>query len=775
MRLISSVGRALRVALPFLVVSGLVAGTLASARAADLSGDYTWNSVMVGGGGWGALVFESPAAPGVVYFKDDCSSIYRLDGGATVWKKLNTWGSLPTGYTVQGITSGSSHPGGANIACAANDPNRAYMSWDRNLFYSNDKGDSWKTGTISPPLNYMNEVDNPQPQRGCDALRRLQRLVVDPNNKDVAYYGSSFDGLYRTTDGGVTWSHLANGLYAGGKVDGSANTGGFINTAFDKTGGTVDGRTKIVWATCRTQGVYRSTDGGDSFSLVTPQTQPIYYTSAACDAAGTFFVAAGSNTDNDGKIYKCARGDSTLAEITPYATGVWQTIDIHPSDQKLWAQTEWFGHAFSADGGATWTAQPGGTWVTGTKDVPWHSATNGTTGMVRFSPNTPNKLWIAYGNGGVGYCTDPWAAGNLTMNKLGQGIEDLCLSKITATNTGRLHLSAWEEAGFSWDTDALSTPPAESWKVLAGITDGWGLKEGECNAVCETAQDNVVATVVHYENGDSRNIRSTDGGKTWSPLVQRLPIQWCGNVAVSRNDPNRFLIGQCTYDVHWYGHLGMSTDRYLKLTTDGGKSFADSAGSGTIHMWGGAIYGSNAMNLCADPNVDGRFVAFSNYDFYIHASADGGASFKPINTARPFAVENGVWAKIFGIPGQSGHFYFCQGAGPVTNAPLWKSTDGGVTWANTNPGLTKVIMAGWGKAMSGATYPTLYVYGTYRGVKGFFRSSDAGASWDQIAGQYLPNNYIFDNVKDIEGDKITVGKVYVIIGGTSLVYGVYGQ
>ena len=126
-------------------------------------------------------------------------------------------------------------------------------------------------------------------------------------------------------------------------------------------------------------------------------------------------------------------------------------------------------------------------------------------------------------------------------------------------------------------------------------------------------------------------------------------------------------------------------------------------GSGTIHMWGGAIYGGNAMNLCADPNVDNRFVAFSNYDFYIYASTDGGASFRPINKTRPFAVENGVWAKIFGIPGQNGHFYFCQGAGPSTKAPLWKSTDGGATWASANPNLTKVLMAGWGKAISGAT------------------------------------------------------------------------
>jgi hypothetical protein len=93
------------------------------------------------------------------------------------------------------------------------------MSYDRNLFYSDDKGDSWTPGTISPPLTFMNEVDNPQPQRGCDSLRRLQRLVVDPNNKDVAYYGSSFDGLYRTTDGGANWSRLTNGLHAGSAVN----------------------------------------------------------------------------------------------------------------------------------------------------------------------------------------------------------------------------------------------------------------------------------------------------------------------------------------------------------------------------------------------------------------------------------------------------------------------------------------------------------------------------------------------------------------------------
>ena len=57
--------------------------------------------VMVGGGGWGALVFESPAAPGVVYFKDDCSSIYRLDTGRDGLEEAEHLGKPARRATVQ--------------------------------------------------------------------------------------------------------------------------------------------------------------------------------------------------------------------------------------------------------------------------------------------------------------------------------------------------------------------------------------------------------------------------------------------------------------------------------------------------------------------------------------------------------------------------------------------------------------------------------------------------------------------------------------------------
>ncbi len=39
---------------------------------------------------------------------------------------------------------------------------------------------------------------------------------------------------------------------------------------------------------------------------------------------------------------------------------------------------------------------------------------------------------------------------------------------------------------------------------------------------------------------------------------------------------------------------------------------------------------------------------------------------------------------------------------------------------------------GFGKAAPGAAYPAVYIWGSVGGVRGLFRSTDAGASWLRI-------------------------------------------
>lgn len=53
----------------------------------------------------------------------------------------------------------------------------------------------------------------PVGQNGNDHDNPFRSLAVDPNNAQVLYVGSEGNGAFRSTDGGVTWQWLRNGIY----------------------------------------------------------------------------------------------------------------------------------------------------------------------------------------------------------------------------------------------------------------------------------------------------------------------------------------------------------------------------------------------------------------------------------------------------------------------------------------------------------------------------------------------------------------------------------
>ena len=249
-----------------------------------------------------------------------------------------------------------------------------------------------RQGTISPALNYMNEVDNPQPQRGCDALRRLQRLVVDPNNKDVAYYGSSFDGLYRTTDGGVNWSKLTSGLphRAEGRrqrqyrrvyqhrLRQERRDGQWPHE--DRLGHLPD-RGRLPQHRWRRQlRAGRVADAADLLQHAPRATRPAPSTSPP--------EATPTRTARSTSARGAARRSRT-SRHSPPASGR-PSISIRPT-RSSGRRPTWFAHAFSADGGTTWTKQPQRKLGHRHQGCPLALGRNSTTGMVRFSPHTPEQ------------------------------------------------------------------------------------------------------------------------------------------------------------------------------------------------------------------------------------------------------------------------------------------------------------------------------------------------------------------------------------------------
>ena len=192
-----------------LLACGVGAASAAQPRAADTapavsaigtaaaaSSGYDWGNVEIVGGGFVPAIIFNQSEPGLVYARTDIGGAYRLDTATQRWVPLLDhvgW----TDWSYSGVLS---------LATDPVDPDRVYVatgtytnSWDPNngaIMRSDDRGATWER-TVLPF-----KVGGNMPGRGMG-----ERLQIDPNDNDVLYYGAeSGNGLWKSTDRGVTWA-----------------------------------------------------------------------------------------------------------------------------------------------------------------------------------------------------------------------------------------------------------------------------------------------------------------------------------------------------------------------------------------------------------------------------------------------------------------------------------------------------------------------------------------------------------------------------------------
>lgn len=339
---------------------------------------------------------RSTAAAGV---PDEIFTYYMGTTGGGVWKTTDggtTWGNISDGYipvgSIGAVEVALSDPNVIYVGTGSADP-RGNVSTGKGVYKSTDAGATWsfsgleKAGQIgrmqihpkNPDLVYaavQGNIFGPTPDRGIYRSKNggqdwekvlfvndstgASELIMDPNNPRVLYAGfwqaerkpwtmidgGRGSGVYKSTDGGDTWQRLSG---KGGLPDGVIGKVGIAVSPVNSD---------RIWVLHEhldetKGGLYMSTDGGKSWVRSSRDhliRQRAWYYSRVFSHPSkeqTIYIV---NT----RFYESPDGGKTLERIdTPHGDDhfVW----INPKYPEYMIETNDGGANVSFNGGETWS------------------------------------------------------------------------------------------------------------------------------------------------------------------------------------------------------------------------------------------------------------------------------------------------------------------------------------------------------------------------------------------------------------------------------------
>ncbi|WP_229258299.1 WD40/YVTN/BNR-like repeat-containing protein [Duganella rivi] len=548
-----------------------------------------------------------------------------------------------------------------------------------------------------------------------------EKLQVDPRNGKILYVGTRANGLFKSTDEGLTW-HRLDGL----DVTTTNNKNGISFVLLD--GGKI-----FVGVSRYGDNMYVSSDGGQTFSLMPGgpgKLMPGRAVAANGKLVVTFAQGAGPHADKakgegleEGGVWQYDIASGRWTDISPPLNRAYSGITVDPGNpQRMIVSTishyqmrGGIGDQFyeTLDGGKSWNSivangvqidSNGVSWIAGSF-IHW-------TASIEFDPFDTRRLMVVSGNG-VFVSTDIHAAKPVWKFE-DRGLEESVPLNLVSIPGGPLISAIGDYDGFR-HTDVTQYSPIHT--PTMGTT--WGLDYAALNP-------KVVARA-----GTAMYI-SHDMGVTWAKTASMNGVK--GQLALSADGK---VIVHCPEN---------STTCYRSI--DEGKAWNEVTGLNTQR--GRAV---------ADPINPLKFYALA--DDRLLLSTDAGASFAP--TAAVLPSPRGSKA-VRAVPGREGDVWVA-----LYDGGLVRSSDSGASFTGV-AGVSYAAAVGFGKAAPGASYPTVYIWGEVGGVRGVYRSTDSGASWLRINDDQHQYGGPGD-AQFVVGDMNTFGVVYMSTAGRGIVFG----
>jgi BNR/Asp-box repeat len=712
---------------------------------------FSWQSVNMQGMGYVTGMVIHPLAPNDIYIRTDVGGAYRFDRTNQYWiPLLDHYGRLES--EIYGVESIAVDPTDANTAYIAAAHGRTITGSNvftpAEVLVSHDRGTTWADTGLAPQGLYIGANDA---YRGTTG----ERLAVDPNQPGVIYFATRQNGLWRGT--ATASPPLKIWSLVGGGMPASATSPGTTFVLFDPSSGVTNtGATRKIYAGVYGSGVWGSTDGGVSWSLIGGNSNPVR---AAMASDGTLFVSYGEDEGGTtGGVGRYKNGQWT--DITPQGTSrSYSGISSDPTNpQVLVAAVNGGIQIFrSLDQGNSWNAVAFGSFSYQPQYYPSGAGGWGNAALV-IDPASPTRMWQTNGYGVIE--TDDITASRTTWIWQMTNLEELVVQKIKAPPVVMV--------------PGTNQPGAD---LISAVADMVGFRHTSRDIIPRATTDSFLyvaqATGITYCASQPRNAAfvgwdetnasapmsgiTSDDGLTWKHIPSTSPGTG-GRIAMASDNP---------LDMVWAPYN--ATPQY---TQDGGTTWrvatynsAPLPASWQLinPRWSGDV-------LAPDLVVSGTFYYFDNGNFYY--SSDGGATWTLRNTSWPVDPHWVLDVSIVPNPAKAGDVWmaFAPDSNQTWTYPLLHSTDGGQTFSVVST-IASANYVAFGKGVT-ATTPALYVHGQVPGATAdaIYQSRDMGATWTQISDPALMQ---FGEINALEGDMRIQDLVYVANGGRGIFYG-YG-
>jgi uncharacterized protein YjdB len=721
---------------------------------------YRWSRFETGGGGYFTGISFSPSTPGLMYVRSDVTPLHRLDPGSDRWTYTGRkfWPEISPGkvgstFGLGGSTGSAIHPTNDQIVFNAIGIASSNIDGTQGIYRSNNKGTTWEQ-VLSVYVNSNNKQESGN-QRKCG-----NPLAIDPQNPAVIYAGTQSDGLFRSIENGDkgSWNR---------RVTVPTSSGGQLGTksvVVDRFSAKISGRSSIVYASVFGKGVYKSVDGGDTFTDLPGSPKCPQWMVQGPD--GTLYATneANSALGSTGGIWKY--NGIAWVEISPagFTNGSFLGIDVNPfNGNQIAVVANGFTLFKTSNGGVSWEVIPISA-MTQSGDFDYTSQGGKirtifqAAASVHFDPFENGTLYMCDAfmvwkstNAFAGTAPIDWVP---LYKGLNNSIPFDMMAPPQAPSNTVSTLYAGGADGNNFRYDVVGGKPSSFISNLQGFQNyltGVDFSEAfpDFLWLVTNSGGSPSQTRAAWNNGG--NVNETTSWNVSSPFGSNVSAGGA-KIAVSANNPLNAVIAA-------------GNGQKNKVTFNGGTTWVDCRGLPTGVLNSRDAYDSR--HPVESDRINGsRFYAFherNSGEFY--RSDDGGLNWNLVNSAIPGLVgaPSTHRVRVAAAPFMEGNVWVA-----LAGSGLHRSNDAGVTFVKDNY-FSSASLVDFGANKPGNNNPSVYVHGKVAGTPqwGVFRSNDMGSTWELIS----PADEPIARPLVIEGDRKIYGRIYISDEAVGVDYG----